>query len=104
MYDGILVFKLSSGQQTREQICAKIASLDEIIDMLYTTALTSVSNGHMIEYQLDTGQTKQRVQYSTTESVTRAIEMYEMLRQRLQNKLNSRTFRLMDSKNFRGIQ
>lgn len=99
--DNIIFFKLSTGQRTRAQICARIAQIDAIIDSLYDTALVSVGNGNMIQYEIDTGQTKQKVQYSTTDSVTRAIQDYEKIRQMLQNKLTPRMVRLMDSKNFR---
>jgi len=99
--ENVNFFKLPTGAQTREQICAKIVLLDAIIDSLYTTALVSVGTGNMSEYEIDTGQTKQRVRYTTTESVVKAIEGYERLRQMLQNKLQPRSFRLMDSKSFR---
>lgn len=97
----IISFKLDSGQQTRSQICAKIAQLDLIISSLYDTALKSVGTGNFVKYKIDTGQTKQEVEYSTTESVVKSIQQYEKLRQMLQNKLSSRVFRVMDSKNFR---
>lgn len=97
----ILVFKIDSAQQTPAQVRAKIAQIDAIIESLYTTALTSVQQGSIAEYELDTGQTRQKVKYTTMESVTKSIENYEKIRQMLQNKLTSRTFRLVDSQNFR---
>lgn len=101
MDNSILIFKLNSGQQTRAQICTKIEQLDAIIASLYNTALTSVGTGNYVKYKIDTGQTKQEVEYSTTESVVKAIASYEKLRQMLQNKLTPRVVRMMDSKNFR---
>lgn len=97
----IIVFKISTGQQTRAEICAKIVQIDAIIASLYTTALISVGNGDIARYEIDTGQSRQEVEYTKLDQVTKAIENYEKIRQMLQNKLSPRTFRLMDSKNFR---
>lgn len=101
MANGLYFFKLDSAMQTPTQIRTKIAQLDVIIASLYDIALKSVSTGNFVRYQIDTGQTKQDVEYSSTESVIKAIEGYEKLRQMLVNKLQPRMFRLMDSKNFR---
>jgi hypothetical protein len=79
----------------------RIIAIDEIIDALLTTALTTVNQGNIAEYELDTGQTRNRVKYNTSESVMSAINMYENLRQRYVNKLSPRIVRLMDQKNFR---
>jgi len=101
MADNILYFKIENLNQSSEQVKLKIASIDAIILSLYDTALKSVGTGNMIEYEIDTGQTKQRVQYSTTDSVIQAIQGYEKIRKMLVNSLSPRSFRLMDSKNFR---
>jgi len=97
----VIYFKINYGQQTRSQILTKIAQIDAIIESLYNTALKSVETGNMVLYELDTGQTKTRVQYSDMGSVTRAIENYEKIRTMLQNKLAPRIVTLTDSKNFR---
>ena len=94
-------FKLDSPIQTREQIIAKIAQLDAIITSLYDTALKSVANGNMIQYRIDTGQTKQEIEYSKVEDVVLAIERYEKLRTMLVVKCQPKVVRLMDSKNFK---
>lgn len=95
-----LYFSIPTGAQTREQICAKIDKLDLLIDSLYTTAITSVANANIIEYEINTGQTKQRVEYATTAQVEKAIDGFEKLRDKLRVKLTPRIIRLMDSKNF----
>lgn len=100
MAENVLYFKIPSLTQNGTQIKAKIAALDLIISSLYDTAMKSVSTGNMVEYEIDTGQTKQRVQYSTLDTVTNAIASYEKLRQMLVNKLSPRSFQLRDSKNF----
>lgn len=97
----VLYFKLDYACQTRQQIKNKIAQIDAIIESLYATALKSVETGNMVLYELDTGQTKTRVQYSDMGSVTRAIENYEKIRTMLQNKLLPRIVTLTDSKNFK---
>jgi len=101
MHNGnIQKYKIDTAQQTRAQICAKIAQIDLILESLYNTALVSVGNGDVAEYEIDTGQTKQKVKYTSTTSVTNAIGQYEKIREMLQAKLSSRVIRLMDSKNF----
>lgn len=79
----------------------RIVAIDEIIDALLNVALTTVNQGNIAEYELDTGQTRNRVKYNTSESVMAAIDMYENLRQRYVNKITPRMVRLMDQKNFR---
>ena len=96
-----LYFKLATGSRTKEQILLKIASIDALIDSLLETAMKSVATGNMIEYEIDTGQTKQRVQYSTTASVLDSIQGYEKIRQMYQNQLLPRSFTLKDSRNFK---
>lgn len=99
--EGILTFKIGTGSRTREQICERIAEIDGILDVLFTTALTSVANAGIMEYDVDTGSgLNQRVKYSTASQVTTAIKEYEKIRQMYQNKLMPRMTRLSDSKNF----
>jgi len=100
MSSNIQYFIIPTGAQTRTQICDKIAKLDLLIDSLYTVAITSVGNANIIEYEINTGQTKQRVEYSTAKQVTDAIAQYEKLRDMLRVKLTPRVVRLSDSKNF----
>ena len=101
MSNKIIYFKIPTCNQSREQIVAKIAKIDEIIDSLMDTALVSVGNANRVKYEIDTGQTKQIVEFTTPKQVTDALDMYEKMRQRYQNKLIPRTFKLTDHKNFR---
>ena len=101
MATDIKFFKIPNEQQTVVQIRSKIARIDAIIDSLYNTALISVGNGDKIQYEIDTGQTKQKVEYTDPKQVTDAIESYERIRQLLVNKTQPRCIRLVDSKNFR---
>lgn len=101
MAENLYFFKLDSAMQTPTQIRTKITQLDVIIASLYDTALKSVATGNFVRYQIDTGQTKQDVEYSTTDSIIKAIQGYEKLRSMLVVKLQPRVVRLMDSKNFK---
>jgi hypothetical protein len=97
----IKFFRIDSGARTRTEILAIIAQIDALISSLYSTAIQSVANGGTAEYEIDTGQTKQKVKYTSTESITVAIQGYEKLRTMMENKLQSRIVRLVDEKNFR---
>lgn len=89
------------GERTPTKIRTIISQIDAVIDSLMETALTSVANGNIVQYKLDTGQTKTDVMYSSTESVTMAIQKYEALRQMYVNMLTPRAVKLMDVRNFR---
>lgn len=82
-------------------IQAKITKIDAIIDSLLNTALKSVGRGDKMEYSIDTGQSKERVVFSTMESVTKAIKNYEAIRQYYVNRLVGGSFRNIDERNLR---
>ena len=96
-----IFFKLNTGARTATQIKAIIVQIDNIIESLFTTALVSVGNADIVAYEIETGQTKTKVEYSTPGQVTSAIENYEKIRQMYANKLAPRVITLMDSRNFR---
>lgn len=91
---------LQSGR-TRATVLANIARIDALINSLLTTAMSSVTLGNIVEYELDTGQTKTRTIYAKTTDITNAIMKYEKIRQFYENMLSPRVVRLVDSKNFR---
>lgn len=101
MAEVIFIKLTNSNLISSTKIEERIIAIDEIIDALLTTALTTVNQGNIAEYELDTGQTRNRVKYNSSESVMSAINMYENLRQRYVNKITPRMVRLMDQKNFR---
>ncbi len=86
---------------TSGKIEERIVKIDEIIDSLYNVALATVNQGNIAEYELDTGQTRNRVKYNTQASVMAAIKLYEDMRQRYVNRLQPRMVKLMDHKNFK---
>lgn len=96
----ILYFKLKAPSSS-DSVKAKIVKIDAIIDALLITAMTSVTNGHIVEYEMDNGQTRTNVTYSKTSEITNAIQTYENLRVYYDNKLKNRNVRLVDQSNFR---
>lgn len=103
MATNILIYKLPVNYRSDATLIAKIAEIDAIIDELMTAAMKSVTQGNIQEYELDTGQTKTRIKYSTVSSVAQSIQDYETVRQIYVNKLNRSTgaVRLMGENNFR---
>lgn len=98
----ILYFSLDANFESCTSIKAKIAKIDAILDSLFNTALKSVAAGNRVEYSIDTGQTKQRVVYATTKSVTDSITSYETIRQMYVSKLTGNEFRNVDQRNLKG--
>lgn len=76
----------------------KVEKIDLIIAALLDLSLTAVGKQDIIEYTLDDGQTKIRTEFRGMSAILKAIDDYEGLRQRYFNRLNGRTFRLVDSK------
>ncbi len=86
---------------TDEEIMEIIPQLKAIRNSLLSTALVSVGKGNISEYELDSGQTKTRVKYTSTKMVLDSIEGYERLIQMYQNKINQGPIRLVGSQNFK---
>ena len=98
---GYIFCKIDNNAETPEEIKAQIAIIDAIIAELLNTALKSVQTGNIAEYELDTGQSKQRVKYTSVGSVMKAVRGWKELRKYFANDLLPRNVRLMDVKNFR---
>lgn len=101
----VLYYNIKIDRRSPAQIQALIAQLDTIIDELFTKALASVGTGNIAEYELDTGQTKTKIRYTSTKSVTESIQSFEALRETylsiLENKCFGRVTQLVDQRNFR---
>lgn len=80
---------------------ARIQKIDTLIDSLLDVALTCITQGNIAEYEIDTGQTRNRVKYNSQAQIMASIDMYNKIRQQYINKLTPRKVRLVDSKNFR---
>lgn len=81
----------------------RLARIDAIIAALETTALRSAGNEDITSYLLDNGQTKIQAMYRDSASVMKAIQGFEVIRERILAKLNkSRVTRLVDQRNLIG--
>lgn len=98
----VLYFEADVNLESCTTITEMIAKIDAIILALLTTAMKSVTNGHRVEYSVDTGQTKQKVVYSDVNTITKAIEGYRKIRAELLFELNGGEYRNVDSRNLRG--
>lgn len=98
----ILVFKLQDSNTKNGRIKARIAQYEAIIDTLVLTGIKSAEGANRIEYEVDTGQTKHRVEYTTPGQVQQALKNYELEVDRLYARLQPRKVKLMDVSNFRG--
>lgn len=99
----VRVFKITTGDLTHEQLLAKLEQIRALQDALLTAALTTVTAGNTWEYELDTGQTRQRVKYRTLSEVTAAMERADLMESRILAKLRGgRSTRLVNYKNFTG--
>jgi ABC-type transporter lipoprotein component MlaA len=103
MATNILIYKSPVNYRSDASLRAKIAEIDILIDELINTAMKSVTQGNIAEYELDTGQTRTRIKYTSVGSVAQSIEDYEKIRQMYLNKLNRTTgsVRLMGEQNFK---
>ena len=102
MSDGNVVFDSTAIYlQSQTRLCDKITALDAIIDALFIVATESAETDNITEYSLDSGQTKIKTTYNGAEAVFKSIVSYEKLRTMYVNRLNGRSFKLVDSKNFR---
>jgi hypothetical protein len=88
--------------RTAATVRANIAKIDTIISLLFTEAIANVANSGKAMYELDTGQTKTKVEYTDPGAIYKSIDNWEQLRQRYINMLSPSMVRLVDSKNFRG--
>ena len=78
----------------------KLTRVNAIITALLDVAIKAAETGNINEYQLDSGQTKIRTNYTGPEQVFKSIQHFERLKTYYENKLNGHSFRLMDAKNF----
>jgi len=103
MATNIIIYKLDVNLRSNASVIAKIAEIDALTAELMTTAMKSVLSGNFAEYELDTGQTRTRIEYTSVASVTKSIKDFEDLRQMYVNILNKTTgvTRLMGENNFK---
>tara|TARA_R110001632_G_scaffold183114_7_gene303223 strand:- start:596 stop:901 length:306 start_codon:yes stop_codon:yes gene_type:complete len=87
--------------ESATSLCDKITKLDAVLDALMTTVLDAASTDSITEYQLDDGQTKIKTIYKGAAGVLASINALERVKQIYVNRLNGRSFRMIDSRNQR---
>lgn len=81
---------------------AKIAAISAIQDALLTSALKAAAKGSISQYSLNDGQTIISATYRNAKEINDAYTSFETVKQIYINRLNGRSVRLLDSKNFNG--
>ena len=94
IYD-IPVLKTIGGSRTPEAILERIANIDLIIERIETAMLEADASPSMVEYELDTGQTRTRVKLSSISQMTSTLETLEKIRGRLAASLTPRVVTLV---------
>jgi hypothetical protein len=94
--------KLDLNLEVCENARDKITKIDAIIDTLLTTAATSVARGNVARYELDTGQTRTKVEYTSPKEVADTVEMYRRLRKYYENDIVPRVIKAVDGGSMRG--
>lgn len=80
---------------------AKITKLNVIINLLLDQVLTTINSGKIciVEYELDTGQTRTNVTYSKPDEIFALIKNYENLIKYYENRNSPRVKTLIDISN-----
>jgi hypothetical protein len=94
-------FKICLKPRTDEETDVLIQNLKDIIDELLTTALKAVTTGNIAEYEINTGQTTNKVKYTNQKDIIASIEGYEKLLQIYSNRRIPRSIKLVNATNFR---
>ena len=64
---------------------ARIQKIDTLIDSLLDVALTCITQGNIAEYEIDTGQTRNRVKYNSQAQIMASIDMCNKISQQYMN-------------------
>jgi len=95
----VVYYELDANFQTCATTKEIIDKIDNIINNLLTTALTSVLNGDVVEYKVDTGQTTQSATYRDPETITKTIQEYRKIRAMYVRDIIGGTQLIIDGKN-----
>ncbi len=68
----------------------RLTRIEAIIEALELRAVASIANEDVEEYSVDDGQIKIKTLYRGSEKIAKAIQAYEVVKQRILNKLNGR--------------
>ena len=76
--------------QSATSLLDKANKIELIIEGLLDQQVAAVGNALTEEYQIDSGQTKIKTIYKSADSIAKAIEAYEKIKQQCLNQLNGR--------------
>jgi hypothetical protein len=77
---------------------ARLARIEQIIEALELKMVETTGTSNIEEYDINDGQTKIKTKYVTAESMSKAIEAYERIANKLRNQLNGRQMALRDAR------
>jgi len=81
--------------ECKSKLIGKIATYDLLIESFEKAMLEATISGHLLQYEMDDGQMKVRVQYRNMKDMTSAMNGLIKLRQDYVNKANGRSIRLV---------
>ena len=81
--------------ECKSRLIGKIATYDILIEKFELSILEGATSGHLLQYEMDDGQMKVRVQYRNLNDLTEAMNGLIRLRQYYINKANGRSIRLV---------
>lgn len=105
MSSNIVYTQVSDYLQSCTRITARINALENILDQMLVAMDKATRVGHFEEVKLDTGQTVTEIKYRSLNEIMASYNILVLRLDReyakLGNRINGRTFRLVDAKNFR---
>lgn len=81
--------------ECKSKLIGKIATYDLLIESHEKAMIEGATSGHLLQYEMDDGQMKVRVQYRNMKDMTDAMNNLIKLRQYYINKANGRSIRLV---------
>jgi hypothetical protein len=83
--------------QAAQSLRDRIDRITTVIDNLETCAIQAASNSDVQNYSFNDGQSQIATSYRSIEDLGKAIQMFDMIRTRLINRLNGRVTVLRDA-------
>jgi len=74
----------------------RLSRICQVLDALENAAIKAASGDMIEEYMMDDGQTKVKAVYRGVDGISKSIQGFEVIKQRILNKLNGRKMRLVD--------
>lgn len=81
--------------ESASKLIGKIATYDLLIEEFEKAIMQAAVSGHLLQYEMDDGQMKVRVQYRNTKDMVTAMEGLIRLRQMYISKHNGRSTRMV---------